>query len=615
VVTGLREVAEQAADETERDILRAQAAMAGDAELLRAADQLVTEGGLDAVTALRRAAGELSATLEGTASERIRARVADLEEIVRLVSAELLPGRAIGPSLPEQAVIVATDLGPAQTARLDRSRVCAFVLARSSPTAHTAILARTYGIPAVIQVGAGIEELQGGMRVAVDGDAGTVHVEPDDALVAEIRERVAEQARDREGRSQRSGPAVLSDGRLIELAANVGSAEQARAAAGQGARRIGLFRTEFLFMERSDLPSEAEQEAEYRAAIDAMAGGRVVLRTLDVGGDKPLPTLKATAEPNPMLGRRGIRLGLHHPEVLSSQLRAMLRASTSGPIGIMFPMIADVDEVRAARALLERVREELVSEGVAVGDDVIVGIMVETPAAALTADVLSELVDFFSIGTNDLLQYTFAADRDNKDVSGMLDPLHPALLRAVRLVVQGAACNSVPVTVCGEAAGDPLAQLLLVGLGVDELSMVAPALADTRENLGSWSFLQLEALVERATAQHTASAVRSLLQSDADTEHTAAASRSTQDDGSVTLELVIRNPEGLHARPANDIAELVLAHDSRVTIRSGERKADASSVLSLLTLGADTGDRVAVSVEGPDAQAVADGIATMLGER
>jgi phosphoenolpyruvate-protein phosphotransferase (PTS system enzyme I) len=597
-----------AGEDTERDILHAQAAMASDPELLRAADRLVAEEGMDAATAFRRAAEKLTDELSSSTSERIRARTADLGEVARLVVSELSPGTpAAGPTLPEHAVIVATDLGPAETAKLDRSRVCAFVLERSSPTAHTAILARTYGVPAVVQVGSGVEVLRDGMTVAVDGDAGAVHVDPDAELVAEIRARIAEQERRREQRAGRTGPALLKDGRSIELAANVGSGEQARAAAGQGARRIGLFRTEFLFMERPDLPTEAEQEAEYRAAIEAMDGGRVVLRTLDVGGDKPLPTLESAMEANPMLGRRGLRLGLHHPELLGVQLRAMLRSSEAGPVGIMFPMIADIGEVRDARALLERCRHELASEGVAIGDDVLIGIMVETPAAVLTADVLGEVVDFFSIGTNDLLQYTFAADRDNTEVSGMLDPLHPALLRAVRLVVDGAARNGVPVTVCGEAAGDPLAQLLLVGLGVDELSMVAPALSDTRENLARWSSEELTELAEHATTQRTAADVRALLQADPTADAAMAA------EGRVTTRLTIGNPEGLHARPANEVSELVHRHASQVTIRLGDRTADAASVLSLLTLGADTGDTIIMSAEGSDARALTDELARLLG--
>jgi phosphoenolpyruvate-protein phosphotransferase len=622
---------------TAREVLLAQAAMVRDPALLERAEAVVAGGG-DAATAVEKAAAGLAAGLAASGSQRIGDRAADVAEVGDLVAAALRqvaatgdrggaePAAALGGAslagaeLPSDAVVVAAELGPAATVELVRAGVLAFVLEASSPTAHTAILARTHGLPTVVQVGAAAA-LRDGLRVAVDGDAGAVHLDPDDALVTRLEERAAAVARRRAGRDL--GTVELADGRSVALAANVGSAEQATTAASAGARRVGLLRTEFLFLERADLPDEDEQTSEYRTAVAALGGGRVVLRTLDVGGDKPLPALEQPPEPNPMLGRRGIRLSLHHPDLLDQQLRAMLRASDAGPVGIMFPMVATVEEVAAARAALERCRARLRTEGVPVGDDVTVGIMVETPAAVLTADALAEVVDFFSIGTNDLLQYTFAADRDNTDVSVLLDPLSPALLRAVRMVVDAAAARDVPVAVCGEAAADPHAQLLLVGLGVAELSMAAPALAATAENLERRSAVELTRLAERALALRTADEVRALLDEltmatgpaadttvGTSTETTVEATTEPAEHAERTI--TIGRPDGLHARPASELCALVQQHASTVTVRHGGREADASSVLSLLTLAVDTGETITVTADGPDAGEVVAAITHLL---
>jgi phosphoenolpyruvate-protein phosphotransferase (PTS system enzyme I) len=625
VAEDLEASASSTSNADERDILRAEAAFAADPHLRGRAEDLVREREIDAASAVLEAADAAAAALERSTVERVRGRGVDVRDVARRIARHLDPKMAGDPvSLPERAVVVARDLGPAQTASMDRSRVCAFVLEASGTTSHTAILARTYGIPAVVQVGDTSGVLTDGREVGVDGESGEIHPDPDAArrrAIEDVARRVAQRLADDRGML---GSATTRDGHRVHLAANVGSAEQARAASELGAERVGLFRTEFLFLERDRLPSEDEQLAEYRAAVEAI-DGRVVLRTLDVGGDKPLPAIDQRAEPNPMLGVRGIRLGLRHEALLLEQLRAMLRASAAGPIGIMFPMVSGVHEVEHALAVLHRAREQLREQGVATGDDVSVGIMVEIPAAALTSAALAERVDFFSIGTNDLLQYLVAADRDNAEVGELLDPLHPALLRAVAMTVGGAAERGTPVAVCGEAASDPLAQLLLVGCGVNELSMVPSALGDSARNLAAHSLDELERLVAEAMTCSGPEAVRELVGNRL-TERTERASRADgrsasdlgpgrieSDGDGWTVEFVLAHAEGLHARPADQVSRLVGSLDCEVRIETDAGQADAASVLEILALGADTGQTVRLRASGPDAPTALERLVALLG--
>jgi phosphocarrier protein FPr len=371
------------------------------------------------------------------------------------------------------------------------------------------VLARALGIPAVVGVGTRVLSLREGSLVAIDGGAGTAILDPP----ADLAERLVARGRERSERLRglRAGaaePAVTADGVVIEVAANVGGPGEVAGAVEAGADGVGLFRTEFLFMDRDTLPDEHEQEAAYRAAAEALQGRPLLVRTLDAGADKPVPGLAQQREANPFLGVRGIRLGLARPELLLSQLRALCRVARDHPVRIMFPMIATLDELAAARAAVERAREQAEAERA-----MEVGIMVEVPAAALMAAALAEEADFFSIGTNDLTQYAMAADRGNERVARLNDPLHPAVLRLVDATARGARTKERWVGVCGEVAGDELATPLLLGLGVRELSMASPAIPAVKQAVRSTALDDARSIASRALACSTAAEVRALLSS------------------------------------------------------------------------------------------------------
>lgn len=600
----------QAGHAVERAIVRAHAGIARDATLLDAACARVRDHREDAATAVLGAADALAVELAGQRVERLRERAIDVRDVAARLAAALRgePSHPPAPALPEGAVLVASELTPSDAVALDHARVRAIVLGAGGPTSHTAILARTYGIPAVGQAGSAIDALVEGTTVVVDGDAGTVELDPPPERVAEVERRA------REAQAAAPAPALPArtrDGREVALAANVGSAEQARRAAAAGADEIGLFRTELLFFGRADLPDEDEQAAAYGATVRAMAGRRVVFRTLDVGGDKPLPALALAPEPNPMLGRRGVRLWDSHPEVLDAQLRALLRAAAAGPVAVMLPMVSGTEEVDAVVERLRDRRRELEAASIASGD-VAMAVMIETPAAVLLADELARRCDLLSIGTNDLLQYLVAADRDNAAVAALLDPCHPALLRAVAMVVDAGRRHGVRVAVCGEAASDALVQRALVGLGVDELSMVPSALDDARARLGALTFAELERRARSALAAPDAAAARRALEGATAAADGEPPAPERLADGGLAIELVLAHPEGLHARPADELVRRAGELDAAVTIVHDGTRADASSMLAVLALGADTGARLRLEARGPDADLALRELAALL---
>ena len=413
---------------------------------------------------------------------RMAERADDLRDVRdRLLRALLGAGGGDGGSaatdlaaLPEGTILLAERLTPSDTAALDPDAVAGIATVEGGRTSHAAIIARSLAIPAVVGVGEPLESVADGETVLVDGEAGTVVVDPDDERRAAAREAGPEAIRER---------VETSDGRPVEVAANVGGETELEPAAERGADGIGLFRTEFLFVDREAPPSEAEQYEAVTAALSAFPDDRVVVRTLDVGGDKPVPYLDLPDEENPFLGRRGIRLSLdEHADLFETQLRALLRAAATDEgdgLAVMFPLVTRVEEVEHAVTRVEEVAADLASEGV---DHAIpeLGAMVETPAAAFLADALAERLDFLSVGTNDLAQYVMAADRGNDAVAGYHDPLHPAVLRALDRTADAAAAADAWVGMCGEMAGDPALTELLVGLGFDELSMSAVTVPDVK---------------------------------------------------------------------------------------------------------------------------------------
>ncbi|AZC22551.1 phosphoenolpyruvate--protein phosphotransferase [Pseudomonas sessilinigenes] len=433
-------------------------------------------------------------------------RAADLRDIGRRVLAQLCG--VLAPVEPEQPYILVMDeVGPSDVARLDPARVAGILTARGGATAHSAIVARALGIPALVGAGAGVLLMASGTALLLDGQRGRLHVAPDPAtLQRAVEERDNREQRLQAAAEQRHLPAQTRDGHAVEVFANVGESAGVAAVVEQGAEGIGLLRTELIFMAHPQAPDEATQEAEYRRVLDGLDGRPLVVRTLDVGGDKPLPYWPIAQEENPFLGVRGIRLTLQRPQIMEAQLRALLRSADNRPLRIMFPMVGSVEEWRQARDMTERLRREIPVA------DLQLGIMVEVPSAALLAPVLAKEVDFFSVGTNDLTQYTLAIDRGHPTLSAQADGLHPAVLQLIDITVRAAHAQGKWVGVCGELAADPLAVPVLVGLGVDELSVSGRSIAEVKARIRELSLAQARTLAQQALAVGSANDVRALVE-------------------------------------------------------------------------------------------------------
>ncbi len=430
------------------------------------------------------------AMLENLDDPYMRQRVTDIAELRKNLLGILAGSVPEEIMLEENSVIIAEDLGPAETLSLDRTRIAALVTEKGGRTSHTSILARALGIPAVVGV-PGILEACGGNNVSiiVDADNSLVIVNPDHEQRVEYEQKIEILAREKAGLKENAHqPAVTLDGKRIGLWANIGNADEVAEALANGAEGIGLFRTEFLYMDRMELPSEEEQESVYRQVLTAMEGRPVVIRTLDLGADKKLPYMPFEPEENPAMGCRAIRFCLKEKELLRIQLKALLRASGSGNLWIMFPMIAVLEELYAAKDLLRQVRQELIRDGVVIAENVRVGMMIEVPAAAINAGLFAGEVDFFSIGSNDLIQYTFAADRQNREVDYLYQPVNPAILRLIDHTVRAAHSAGITVGMCGEMAGDSSNVEMLIGLGLDELSMAGGSLLKMKKEICRCSF-------------------------------------------------------------------------------------------------------------------------------
>ncbi len=433
-------------------------------------------------------------------------RAADLRDVGRRVLMQLC-GLEDTPEPQQPYVLVMAEVGPSDVARLDPARVAGILTARGGATAHSAIVARALGIPAVVGAGDAVLLIDAGTTLLLDGQRGRVLVDPSsDALDKALAEREQREQRQRAAQARRLEPAVTSDGHAVEVFANIGESAGIEAVVDQGAEGVGLLRTELIFMAHPQLPDEATQEAEYRRVLDGLDGRPLVVRTLDVGGDKPLPYWPIAKEENPFLGVRGIRLTLQRPQVMESQLRALLRAAGERPLRIMFPMVGQVEEWREARRMVDRLLAQIPVA------DLQVGIMIEVPSAALLAPVLAAEVDFFSIGTNDLTQYTLAIDRGHPSLSAQADGLHPAVLNLIDITVRAAHAHGKWVGVCGELAADPQAVPLLVGLDVDELSVAARGIAEVKALVRALSIQQARGLARQALALGSAAEVRALVE-------------------------------------------------------------------------------------------------------
>ena len=496
----------------EAEIFLAHAAIARDPELIDTAAAHIRTDLADGPAAIARAATAVADLLRSLDDELLRARATDVLDVADRIARQVAGLPPSGPGLSAPAIVVAEDLAPSVTATLPRELVLGIALEGSSPTAHASILARAYGIPAVVGAAgllAAVADGDARTELLLDGSAGEIIVAPNDADAVRFEaasERIGRE-RDRD-RSEASLPVSTTDGTTMTLLANIGSPADADAAVAVGARGVGLYRTEFLFLERSDPPSEDEQVEAYARVAETFAPDPVTVRLLDVGGDKPIPYLRLAPEDNPFLGVRALRLADSRPDLFLTQLRACYRAAARGRIKVMAPMVADGGDLAILSDLAGRARAEVMAAGHAIGE-IELGVMLEIPSAVLTADTYFNRIRFASLGTNDLLQYTLAVDRGNAALERYRDSLHPALLRLVSLAVEAGARSGVEVSVCGEMAGDPAAALALAGLGVRALSMTASSLPNVRRAIRAASLPDLRDAATASLDASSAADVRS----------------------------------------------------------------------------------------------------------
>ena len=483
-------------------------------ELAGEARRLINDECFAAEWAVTRALEQIRATFARLDDPYFRERSSDFDAAAdRLLRVLIgLPELRPEANAPHGAVAVGVDLGPLDLFHLRRSGIEGIVGESGGPTSHAAIIARAFGMPYVVGARGATAKVRPGATIIVDGSRGEVIVDPDDATLRDYRARAgAESERQRRMSATRDLASVTTDGVPIHLGANVESLAGVSAAAAAGAESIGLFRTEFLYLERPDLPSEQEQFEDAVAALRAAQGLPITFRTLDVGADKLPLSVTIPPGPNPALGIRSTRFSLQRPDILRRQLRALYRASASGPLRFMFPLVSGLDELKRLRAVCDDVRGELAAERTAHDGTAALGVMIETPSAALTADHLARRCDFLSVGTNDLIQYTFAADRENGDVAHLHQPLHPAVLRTLKALVETARAAGVPISICGDMAGDPFLTWILVGLGFRELSMDRDRIPLVKAIVRGSSVEEAEALVREALAMEEETEIAELL--------------------------------------------------------------------------------------------------------
>ena len=497
----IKETALKNLGKEEAQVFDAHLMVLSDPELIGQVKDSITSNKVNAESALKEVTDMFISIFAGMEDNPyMQERAADIRDVSKRILAHLLGVKVPSPAtIKDEVIIVAADLTPSDTAQLNRQYVKAFVTDIGGRTSHSAIMARSLEIPAIVGTKEVTSIAKDGDIIIVDGLSGDVFLNPSEEVIAEYRAKAeAFAAQQAEWEKLKDSKTYTKDGHQVELAANIGTPKDLEGVVHNGAEGVGLYRTEFLYMDSHEMPTEEDQFEAYKAVLEGMNGKPVVVRTMDIGGDKELPYLPLPHEMNPFLGYRAIRISLNEPEMFRTQLRALLRASVYGKLRIMFPMIATLNDFRGAKALLEEEKAKLIAEGVAVSDDIQVGIMIEIPAAAVLAHQFAKEVDFFSIGTNDLIQYTMAADRMNERVSYLYQPYNPSILTLIKHVIDSAHKEGKWAGMCGEMAGDQTAVPLLVGLGLDEFSMSASSVLKTRSLIAKLTLSDMQALADKA---------------------------------------------------------------------------------------------------------------------
>ena len=500
-LTKIRDTAKESLGEEEAQVFDAHKMILADPEFTGAVEQEVKDNSVNAEQALHDVSENFIAIFEGmTDNPYMQERAADVRDVTKRVMAHLLGVALPNPALIDhEVVIVAHDLTPSDTAQLNKKYVKGFVTDIGGRTAHSAIMARSLELPAVVGTDTITKDVKEGDKVIVDGLDGAAIVEPTDDDIKHYTELAKKFAEEKaEWEKLKDEPSVTADGKHFDIAANIGTPDDLQGVIDNGAEGVGLYRTEFLYMQSDKLPTEDDQFEAYKKVLEGMKGKPVVVRTMDIGGDKHLPYLPLPEEMNPFLGYRAIRISLDRQEIFRTQLRALLRASAFGNLRIMFPMIGTLQEFRDAKKVFEEEKANLVNDGVKVSDDIQLGMMMEVPAAAVLADQFAKEVDFFSIGTNDLIQYTMAADRGNEHVSYLYQPYNPSILRLIKHVIESAHKEGKWAGMCGEAAGDNTMLPLLLSMGLDEYSMSATSVLRVRSLMKKLSTEDLATLADRA---------------------------------------------------------------------------------------------------------------------
>ena len=499
--------------EEEAEIFGAHLLVLEDPEFIGEAENKIKNESLNAEYALNEVKDMFVSIFESMDNDYMRERAADVKDVTNRVLRHILGIKIIDLSnLSDEVVLIAHDLTPSDTATMDKKKVLGFLTNIGGRTSHTAIMSRTLEIPAIVGLSDVTDKVKDSDMIVFDGDKGIVIVSPEEDVVAEYQEKKRIFEEDKKALELLKGqPSVTTDGKHVELAGNIGTPNDLEGLINNDAEGVGLYRTEFLYMDSDEFPSEEIQFEAYKKVLEGMNGKPVVIRTLDIGGDKKLSYFDMEEEMNPFLGYRAIRLCLDRTDIFKTQLRALFRASVYGKLRIMFPMISSLEELLAAKAICEEVKSDLKAEGLGYSDDVEIGMMIEIPSAAVISDLLAKHVDFFSIGTNDLIQYTCAVDRMNQKISYLYNQFNPAVLRLIKMVIKNAHAEGKWVGMCGESAGDQMMIPILLGFGLDEFSMSPISILRARRLINSVSEKDMQALSDKVLEFGTAKEIESYM--------------------------------------------------------------------------------------------------------